>query len=90
MSHHDDEECEWEEEDLEESDLWILRQDLAAELEAINRYEDHIDALDSEEAQQVLESIRDRTKEHVAKLVKLLNELDTTQAEKFRQAGLWS
>ncbi len=90
MSHHDDEECEWEEEDLEESDLWILRQDLAAELEAINRYEDHIDALDSEEAQQVLESIRDHTKEHVAKLVKLLNELDTTQAEKFRQAGLWS
>lgn len=90
MSYHDDEECECEEEDLGESDLWILRQDLAAELEAINRYEDHIDALDSEEAQQVLESIRDRTKEHVAKLVKLLNELDTTQAEKFRQAGLWS
>ena len=89
MAYNNDEEVEWEEDD-EETDLWMLRQDLAEELEAINRYQDHIDALDSEEARQALESIRDNAKEHVAKLVKLIEKLDLTQAEKFREEGLGS
>jgi len=89
MAYDDGEEVEWEE-DMEESDLWMLRQDLSEELEAINRYQDHIDTLENEEARQVLERIRDHAKEHVANLVKLIKMLDATQAEKFREEGLWS
>ena len=89
MAYNDEEDVEWEE-DMEESDLWMLRQDLSEELEAINRYQDHIDTLENEEARQVLEHIRDNAKEHVAKLIKLIEKLDLTQAEKFREEGLWS
>jgi len=89
MVYDNGEEVEWEE-DMEESDLWMLRQDLSGELEAINRYQDHIDALENEEARQVLEHIRDHAKEHVANLIKLIKMLDATQAEKFREEGLWS
>ncbi len=71
-----------------DGELDLLREDLVGELEAINQYQRHIDALESEEARRVLEHIRDDEKEHVAELVKLIQKLDQTQAEKFKKEGL--
>ncbi|OGO59486.1 MAG: hypothetical protein A2025_01715 [Chloroflexi bacterium RBG_19FT_COMBO_47_15] len=75
-------------EDGRELDLEILREDLIAELQAINQYQEHIDALEDEEAIRVLEHIRDDEKEHVAELVKLIQMLDPVQAEKFTKGIL--
>lgn len=74
--------------DEKEIDLSMLREDLVGELQAINQYQDHIDVLDDEEAIRVLEHIRDDEKEHVAELTKLIQRLDSTQAEKFKKEGL--
>lgn len=66
-----------------ELDLAMLREDLIEELQAINQYEEHIEALEDEEAIRVLEHIRDDEKEHVAELIKLIQMLDPTQSKKF-------
>ena len=58
-------------------DLQILREDLATELLTINQYQEHIESLADEEAIKVLERIRDDKKEHVARLFKLIQKLDT-------------
>ena len=71
-----------------DGELELLREDLVGELQAINQYQRHIDALESEEAKHVLEHIRDDEKEHVAELVKLIQKLDQTQAEKFKKGEL--
>jgi rubrerythrin len=71
-----------------ELDLEMLRDDLVAELQAINQYQDHIDSLDNAEARHVLEHIRDDEKEHVAELSRLIQKLDPIQAEKFKKEGL--
>jgi rubrerythrin len=71
-----------------ELDLEMLRDDLVSELQAINQYQDHIDSLDNAEARRVLEHIRDDEKEHVAELTKLIQKLDSVQAEKFKKEGL--
>ena len=65
-----------------ELDLQILREDLAAELLAINQYQEHIESLTDEEATRVLERIRDDKKGHTAKLLKLIQKLDTSQSRK--------
>jgi rubrerythrin len=75
-------------EDERELDLEMLREDLVAELEAINQYQEHIEALEDEEAIRVLEHIRDDEKEHVAELVKLIQKLDPVQKEKFTKEML--
>ena len=75
-------------EDGRELDLETLREDLVAELQAINQYQEHIDTLEDEEAIRVLEHIRDDEKEHVAELVKLIQKLDPVQAEKFTKGIL--
>jgi len=67
----------------QELDLAMLREDLIGELQAINQYEEHIAALEDEEAIRVLEHIRDDEKEHVAELTKLTQKLDPIQAKKF-------
>ena len=74
--------------DEKEMDLEMIRDDLVGELQAINQYQDHIDSLENEEARCVLEHIRDDEKEHVAELTKLIQKLDTTQAEKFEKEEL--
>ncbi len=81
MSYSFDEETNIE--DGIELDLEMLREDLIAELEAINQYQEHIEALENEEAIRILEHIRDDEKEHVAELTKLIQTLDPVQAEKF-------
>jgi rubrerythrin len=70
-------------EDGRELDLEMIREDLVAELQAINQYQEHIESLDDEEAVRVLKHIRDDEKEHVAELFKLIQALDPVQSEKF-------
>ncbi len=67
-----------------EDDLEMLREDLIGELQAINKYQEHIESLESEEAVTTLEHIIEEEKEHVAELVKLIQNLDPIQAEKFK------
>ena len=69
-------------------DLEMLREDLIGELQAINQYQEHIDAMDDDEAREVLEHIRDEEKEHVAQVTKLIRKLDPLQAEMFKKEGL--
>jgi hypothetical protein len=86
MSYPFDEETSIEDE--RELDLGMLREDLIAELQAINQYQEHIEALEDEQAIRILEQIRDDEKEHVAELVKLIQMLDPVQAEKFTRGML--
>lgn len=65
-------------------DLQMLRDDLISELDAINQYEDHILELENEEAVNTLEHIIDEEKEHVAELLRLIQNLDPAQAEKLK------
>jgi len=86
MSYSFDEEIDIE--NGRELDLEMLREDLMAELDAINQYQEHIETLEDEEAIKVLEHIRDDEKEHVAELFKLIQTLDPVQAEKFKKETL--
>ncbi|MCD6391184.1 MAG: hypothetical protein J7L92_04255 [Dehalococcoidia bacterium] len=66
-------------------DLDMLRNDLIGELQAINQYQDHILNLESDEALATLEHIIEEEKEHVAELMRLIQNLDPAQAEKFKR-----
>ncbi len=81
--------CPFEEREEEqltlEEDLEMLREDLIGELQAINQYQEHIESLENEEAVTTLEHIIEDEKEHVAELVKLIQNLDPVQAEKFKK-----
>jgi len=73
---------------MNNKDLKNLREDLIGELGAINQYQEHIDETDDEEMKKVLGHVRDDEKEHVAELIKLLQQVDATQKEKFEKEGL--
>jgi uncharacterized protein len=60
-----------------------IRIDLAAELDAINLYQAHIDATDDVEIKKVIADIRDEEKEHVAEFTELLKMLDPIQVQEF-------
>ena len=66
-------------------DLDMLREDLMSELQAINQYQEHILSLDNAEAVTTLEHIIEEEKEHVAELLRLIQNLDPAQAEKFKR-----
>jgi len=66
-------------------DLQMLREDLICELQAINQYEDHILNLENEEAVTALERIIEKEKEHVVELLRLIQNLDPVQADKFKE-----
>jgi rubrerythrin len=57
-----------------------IRQDIAAELDAVALYQAHIDATDDERAKKVLAHARDDEKEHVGEFMALLEILDPKQA----------
>ena len=76
---------EEEERMLMEDDLEMLREDLIGELQAINQYQEHIDSLEGEEAVAILEHNIGEEKEHVAESVKLIQNLDPVQAERFKE-----
>ncbi|MBI4320804.1 MAG: demethoxyubiquinone hydroxylase family protein [Chloroflexi bacterium] len=63
--------------------LRALRIDLAAELDAINLYQAHIDAIDDEQVKAIIAHIRDEEKEHVAEFTEAIRSLDPTQAQEF-------
>ena len=58
-----------------------IRQDIAAELDAVALYQAHIDATDDERAKKVLAHARDDEKEHVGEFLALLEILDPKQAD---------
>jgi rubrerythrin len=68
-----------------QGDLEMLREDLISELQVINQYEGHILSLDNEDAVATLEHIVEEEKEHVAELLRLIQNLDAAQAEKLRR-----
>jgi len=68
-----------------EDDLEMLREDLIGELQAINQYQEHIGSLESEEAVTTLEHIIEDEKEHVAELLRLIQNFDPVQAEKLKK-----
>jgi len=68
-----------------QDDLNMLREDLIGELQAINQYQEHILDLENEEAATTLEHIIEEEKEHVAELLRLIQNLDPAQAEKFKK-----
>jgi rubrerythrin len=83
MSHSFEE--NYEEQLAIQDDLDMLREDLIAELQAINQYQEHILDLENEEAVNTLEHIVEEEKEHVAELLRLIQNLDPSQAEKFKR-----
>jgi rubrerythrin len=66
-------------------DLQMLREDLICELQAINQYDDHILNLENEGAVTTLEHIIEEEKEHVVELLRLIQNLDPVQADKFKE-----
>jgi len=66
-------------------DLEMLREDLVGELQAINQYEGHMLDLENEAAVSTLEHIVEEEKEHVAELLRLIQNLDPVQADKFKE-----
>lgn len=64
------------------ADLQALRQNLAHELESINRYEAQAYTLSDEHAKEVVQRIVDDEKEHVARLLEVLRALDVKQRER--------
>jgi len=78
-------EQDYEEQLATQDDLMMLREDLMDELQAINQYESHIFNLESEEAVNTLEHIIEEEKEHVAELLRLIQNLDPAQAEKLKE-----
>ncbi len=63
-----------------------LRLDAAAELDAINLYQAHIDAIADPEIRRVIESVRDDEKEHLAEFMAAIKRLDPVQAREFNGA----
>jgi rubrerythrin len=83
MSHSFEE--SYEEQLAIQDDLGMLRDDLIGELQAINQYQEHILDLENEEAVNTLEHIIEEEKEHVAELLRLIQNLDPVQAEKLKK-----
>jgi len=83
MSHSFEE--DYEEQLAIQDDLDMLREDLIAKLQAISQYQEHILDLENEEAATTLEHIIAEEKEHVAELLRLIQNLDPAQAEKFKR-----
>jgi rubrerythrin len=83
MSHSFEE--SYEEQLAIQDDLDMLREDLIGELQAINQYQEHVLDLENEEAVNTLEHIIEEEKEHVAELLRLIQNLDPAQAEKFKR-----
>ena len=73
---------------MNNKDINNLRADLVGELEAINQYQEHIDATDNEGIKKVLSHIRDDEKEHFAELTKIIRQMDETQEAKFQKEEL--
>src|SRR3954468_21754236 len=67
------------------ADLQTIRENLADEMLAINRYEEQAFSLSDEEAKEAAQRIADDKKDHVARLLTLLRKLDVKQREKIER-----
>ena len=67
------------------ADLQTLRENLADELLAINRYEEQAFSLSDEDAKEAVQRIVEDKKDHVARLLRLLQKLDVKQREKIER-----
>lgn len=63
-----------------------IRLDVAAEIDAINLYQAHIDATDDPRAKAILAHIRDEEIEHMAEFLQLVAMLDPVTAQEMRDA----
>ena len=63
-----------------------LRIDIAAEIEAINIYQAHIDATDNEDARRVLAHVMAEEKEHLAEFLEVVKKLDPEQVYYLNEA----
>jgi rubrerythrin len=70
-------------EDGFENDLHILRDALKSELSSINLYKKMIIGARTEKVKAYLDKFIEEEKQHVAALMKLINEIDSEQKEKF-------
>jgi rubrerythrin len=68
------------------ADLQTLRENIADELLAINRYEEQTFSLSDEDAKETVQRIVEDKKDHVARLLRLLQKLDVKQREKLERA----
>jgi len=80
-----EERSDFEEQVAIEDDLEMLREDLIGELQAINQYQQHLEDTESEEAAITLQHIIEDEKEHVAELLRVIQRLDSVQAEKLKK-----
>ena len=69
----------------ESKNLERARQSLIEELEAVNWYQERIDASKDESLRKILEHNRDEEKEHVAMLMEWIRTNDSTQDKKFTE-----
>ena len=66
-------------------DLERARQSLVEELQAINWYQERVEATTDDELKKILEHNRDEEKEHVAMLVEYIRKKDEKQNEVFEK-----
>ena len=69
----------------ESKNLERARQSLIEELEAVNWYQERLDASKDESLRKILEHNRDEEKEHVAMLMEWIRTNDSTQDKKFTE-----
>ncbi len=69
----------------ETKNLERARQSLIEELEAINRYQERVEATKDAELKKLLEHNRDEEKEHAAMLIEYLRKRDKTQDRMFEE-----
>ena len=67
------------------ADVQTLRENMADELMAINRYEEQTFSLSDEDAKEAVQRIVEDKKDHVARLLRLLQKLDVKQREKIER-----
>jgi len=76
---------DWEKLTERGKDLWRARQSQVEELQAINFYQERIDATKDETLKKILEHNRDEEKEHVAMLMEWIRKNDPTQDKTFKE-----
>jgi len=69
----------------ESKNLERARQSLIEELEAVNWYQERLDASKDESLRKILEHNRDEEKEHIAMLMEWIRKNDSTQDKKFTE-----
>ncbi len=69
----------------ETMDLERARKSLCEELEAINWYQERIEATKDEELKKLLEHNRDEEKEHAAMLIEYIRKKDEVQNKMFEE-----